>query len=384
MKKSQVNVLFNEQTKRRNRIVCISTLILIFFLISSVLFISYLKEKKGYLVYYSEKSKVDYKVFLNDNSFFENNYLDDKNRYIASLINYVNASFNYEINMNDIADFDYSYYIDAEVNVKENSSNKPLFTKKYNMLDKKSGSSNGKQQISINENLNIMYNEYNNLIQSFVNIYGLEKTNSTLTVSMHINVNGNCEKFDGNSNNSAVVSLIIPLTTKTVGIDIKNNLVESNDKVMICKNKSSLLQMIFLGLSIVFLTLSILTIIFLVRFIRKTRTDRNIYDIELKKILNYYYSYIQKVQNKIVITGDNVIQIDGESFYKNCYIFRLNNFTDMLEIRDSLNMPIVMSTNATNTVTTFIIADALNKSVYAYELRVNNKKRKTIKRRIDN
>ena len=118
MKKSQVNVLFNEQTKRRNRIVCISTLILIFFLISSVLFISYLKEKKGYLVYYSEKSKVDYKVFLNDNSFFENNYLDDKNRYIASLINYVNASFNYEINMNDMADFDYSYYIDAEVNVK--------------------------------------------------------------------------------------------------------------------------------------------------------------------------------------------------------------------------------------------------------------------------
>ncbi len=45
----------------------------------------------------------------------------------------------------------------------------------------------------------------------------------------------------------------------------------------------------------------------------------------------------------------------------------------MLEIRDSLNTPILMSSNEDDTATYFIILDALNKAIYIYELRIDNR-----------
>ena len=381
MKKNQVNAIFNDQVKRKKQIICFCIAIAIFFIIASLLFIGYIKEKKGSLVYYKENSNVDYKVFLKDNSFFETGYLDEQNRYIASLIDYINATFKYEISMdnNDVT-FDYSYRIEAEVSVKEKTSSKPLFNKKYELLSKKQNTTNGESNVVINENLNINYNEYNDLIKNFVNIYGLDETDSTLTLNMYVDVNGSCEKFEEDSNNSTVITLEIPLTTKTVGIDIKNNLVESKDNVMLCKNESVMKEILLLILSFASLITSLVLIIKLVKFIRTSRTARTVYEVELKKILGYYHSYIQKVENKIKLTKENFIELDGEHLYKNCHVLRLENFTDMLEIRDSLNTPIIMSSY--NDATSFIIIDALNKVIYAYELRVKSG-RKTIKKRIE-
>ena len=380
MKKNQVNAIFNDQAKRKKNVICYCAIIALLFIISSLLFMSYIKEKKGSLVYYKENSNVDYKVFLKDNSFFEENYLDSQNRYIASLIDYINATFKYDISIDEAnVNFNYSYYIEADVSVKEKSSSKPLFEKKYELVSKKENSTNGESNISINENLNINYNQYNDLIKNFVNIYGLDEVDSTLTLNMYVEVNGSCEKFEEDSNNSTVLSLVVPLTTKTVGIDIKNNLVEASDNVMLCKNDSTFKQMILLVLSIIFLIVALGLIVKLIIYIKKSRTARTVYEIELKKILGFYHSYIQKVNNKIKLTPENYIELDGERLYKNCHVLRLDSFTDMLEIRDSLNAPIIMSSYSD--ATSFIIIDALNKVIYAYELKVKTK-RKTIKRRI--
>lgn len=381
MKKNQVNAIFNDQAQRRKKIIGFCIIIFIFFIISSLLFVGFVKEKRGSLINYKENSNVDYKVFLKENSFFDVNALDEQNRYIASLIDYINTTFKYEISMeNETVNFDYSYRIEGEVEVKEKTSSKPLYNKKYELLSKKENSSNGESKVIINENININYNEYNDLIKSFVNIYGLDETDSTLTLNMYVEVNGSCEKFEEDSNNSTVLSLVIPLTTKTVGIDIKNNLVESKDNVMLCKNDSKLKEMTLLVLSIASLITTIIIIIKLLKYIKSSRTARTVYDVELKKILGYYHSYIQKVENKIRLTRENYIELDGERLYKNCHVLRLENFTDLLEIRDSLNTPIIMSSYTD--ATSFIIIDALNKVIYAYELRVKTT-RKTIKKKIE-
>ena len=188
-------------------------------------------------------------------------------------------------------------------------------------------------------------------------------------MNMYVDVNGSCEEFNEDSNNSTVISLVIPLTTKTVGIDIKNDILESSDNVMICKDQTSIInfKLIFGILSLVgCIYLTIMT----VKYIRTSRTAKTVYDVELKRILNYYHSYIQKVKNQVSVDLDNTLEIDGIGIYKNCQLFTLNSFTDMLEIRDSLNTPILMSTNSENTETYFIILDALNKAIYVYELKV--------------
>ena len=52
----------------------------------------------------------------------------------------------------------------------------------------------------------------------------------------------------------------------------------------------------------------------------------------------------------------------------------------MLEIRDNINAPILMSSNENNTATYFLILDVSNKAVYIYGLRVKDIKRQIRKK----
>lgn len=191
---------------------------------------------------------------------------------------------------------------------------------------------------------------------------------------MYISVIGSCDEFENDSNNESVISLIIPLTTQTVGIDIKNNLVESNDNVIICSDESPY-TILYLIASNIFGLLGIFLIYRLILYVVRTRTAETIYDIELKKILNNYHSYIQKVKNKMDLKANLGLEIDSQFNYKGCQFFKLEAFTDMLEIRDSINSPILMSSNEKNTATYFIILDVTNRAVYVYGLRVTDIKR---------
>ena len=375
MKKSQVNAILVDQVKRRNMILNFVCIIVVLSILSCAFLLIYVKKSSDYSVSYQEKSNVDYKVYLKANDFFDEKYLGLENKYIASLINYIDANFKYEISMKEKnVDYKYSYRIEALVNVSETKSSKPLYTKTTELLKVEEKSASSKDNVSINENLNINYNQYNDLIKQFVSIYKLDDINSTLTVSMYIDVIGSCEDFATDSSNESVMSLVIPLTTKTVGIDIKNNLVEASDNVIVC-NDSSPLTVIYAIVAVLILAVDAYFIYKMIKYIIHTRTAETIYDIELKKILNYYHSYIQRIRNNIDLKNGNMLQIDNDVIYKGCQYFKLESFNDMLEIRDSLNAPILMSTNDTNTATYFIILDVNNKAVYTYGLRVTDIKK---------
>ena len=375
MKKSQVNAILVDQTKRRNMILNFVCVIVVLSVLSLLFLFIFINKNRDYSVSYQENSNVDYKVYLKSNDFFDEKYLGIDNQYIASLINYIDANFKYEISMKEKnVDYKYSYRIEALVNVSESKSSKPLYTKTTELLKVDEKSASSKDNVSINERLNINYNQYNDLIKQFVSIYKLDDISSTLTVSMYIDVVGSCEDFETDSNNESVISLVIPLTTKTVGIDIKNNLIEASDNVIVC-NDASPLTVFYAILSVLILLLDGYFVYKMVKYIIHTRTAQTIYDIELKKILNYYHSYIQRIRNNVDLKNGNLLQIDNNVIYKGCQYFKLESFNDMLEIRDSLNAPILMSTNDTNTATYFIILDVNNKAVYTYGLRVTDIKK---------
>ena len=375
MKKSQVNAILVDQVKRRNMILNFVCIIVVLSILSVAFLFIYINKSRDYSVSYQEKSNVDYKVYLKANDFFDSKYLGLENKYIASLINYIDANFKYEISMKEKnVDYKYSYRIEALVNVSESKSSKPLYTKTTELLKVDEKTASSKNNVSINENLNINYNQYNDLIKQFISIYKLDDISSTLTVSMYIDVVGSCEDFESDSNNESVISLVIPLTTRTVGIDIKNNLVEASDNVIVC-NDSSPLTVLYAIVAVLILVVDAYFVYKMIKYIIHTRTAETIYDIELKRILNYYHSYIQRIRNNIDLKNGNMLQIDNDVIYKGCQYFKLESFNDMLEIRDSLNAPILMSTNDTNTATYFIILDVNNKAVYTYGLRVTDIKK---------
>ena len=109
------------------------------------------------VVCYKENSNVDYKVYLKENEFYDGNYAEKDNRYIASLIDYIIADFNYELEIfeEDIK-YNYKYKIEAEVNVKEENTNESIYNFKEELVPEKTFAHDSNSNAKINEQINIM------------------------------------------------------------------------------------------------------------------------------------------------------------------------------------------------------------------------------------
>lgn len=360
MKKNQVNAMLLNQTKRRNTVFAFICLIII---VSSIIlssFLIYFERNKKQYVSYDEHSNIDYKVYLKNNEFFQEKYLDANRQYIASLIDYINATFDYKISLEEKnLEYKYSYRIEANILVKEKGTDNPLFTENKILLSEKEQISS-LNEATIHENINIDYNYYNNLIKNFIKIYDLDETESVLTINMYVNVIGSCEEFEENNEKESIMSLSIPLTTKTVGIELSNNLINSQNNVMQCKNVYNNNE-IFIILGVLFSLIDLFLVIFVIKYEIKTRTAENIYERALKKILNNYSSYIQTLSADFDFNDYKLLKVD--------------TFTDMLEIRDTIRQPILMKENKDRTGAYFIIPSNTN-LLYVYRLKVGDNKKK--------
>ena len=148
-------------------------------------------------------------------------------------------------------------------------------------------------------------------------------------------------------------SLAIPLTLNTVSIDIGNNIITNNHNQFELSKAEN--NEWILAVSAIFLIISAVYVIILVRYIEKTKTAQMVYEKEIKSILSNYDSYIQKINGTYDIGTSQVLKIE--------------TFNDMLEIRDTLKQPILMLENEAKDGSFFIIP-ATNSIIYTYALRV--------------
>ena len=364
MKKREVKTIFENDTIRRNKIFRYILLALGSLIIACVLLTIFVSKNQVQYAKYDESSSIDYQVYLKNNNFFKDNYLASDKQYISTLIDYINAKFNYKLTLEENnVEYKYSYKIDAEVKVTDKETKKVVYTFTDNLIPIKDLEGDEKVLI-IDENVKIDYNHYNDIIKKFIATYDLTSVESTLNVKATVNVVGSCEELNENKTNESVMNLSIPLTQKTMALDITNQLVNTEDNLMICSRPSPL-NYIILIIAFIFVVLSITTFVNMIIYYNNSRTAKNIFDKELKKILSNYGPYIQKVDGTFALKGYQSVKIES--------------FTDMLEIRDSLNTPILMSTSDEAKSTYFFILDVANNAIYIYGLRV-----KEIQRQIDN
>lgn len=361
MKRNRVDEILNNQGIIRKIIFgYISTIVIVSVFVVSLLFVIINQNKVQY-VNYNESSKIDYKVYLKENEFFENSYLEKDNQYIATLIDYITADFNYELSIEESdIDYEYTYKILAEVDVKENNTDNSLYGFKDVLVGETIESLDSNNKATINQKVSINYNEYNDRIKKFINTYELEEITSTLNINMYITAKGKCNGYETENNGDTVISLTIPLTTKTVAIDMESNLVEQENKLTLCK-KNDYSSIIIIILMIILIGVDIFLISKLGKTIINSRTAESIYDRELKKILNNYRSYIQKINNEFELDGYQVLKVD--------------TFSDMLEIRDTIQEPILMVQSEEKRGTYFLIPSK-TKILYSYGLKVSDIEKK--------
>lgn len=321
-------------------------------IIISALVSAQLKEK--YYIGYRESGNIDYNVFLKENAFFEENYLGKDQSYVASLIDKIIADFSYEIDMDtDDVNYRYSYTVKSRLEIIDNTSDVAIFNPEYELVNVQNRSQSSSNRLKINEIVVINYDEYNDLANKFLETYDLTSTTSNIVVTLEVDVLSDCEAFSGSAVDTYTSELRIPLTTKTVNIKMTSAVPDAEANMIACTRGAG--SEVFKTTAIVLGVVDAVMILLLVAFIYFTRTADITYAARVKKILSQYKSYIQRINNLFETSGYQIIFV--------------SSFDEMLEIRDTIQAPILMYENEDKTCAKFMIPTD-SKLLYVYKIEV--------------
>ena len=343
----------NYQRHRKGWIIFQSIIIGIVTLVLAFGSYTYYKLNKASYVPYTQKGSVIYKAYLADNAFYEQEYLNGSHAYVASLIERMTADFDYNLNIeqSDVK-FNYSYKIDAQVEVRDKDSQMAIYNPVFELIPNKTLKGEG-NKIAIKDNVELDYKKYNQLAKDFIASYSLDDVESFLIVRMYVNVLGESQNFAQNKENNYVIELFVSLNKNTVTPYVVTPAETDEEKVLILNtNDTRLLRIILLGVAFA----DLLLVIILALYVRITRDKHIDYARKVKRIVSNYTSYIQKVNNPVTLENYQVLNVD--------------TFTEMLEIRDTLQMPILMFENDDRTNTQFFIVN--DRLLYLFEISVRD------------
>ena len=309
---------------------------------------------KKYYIGYREGGNINYNVFLKDNEFYDKEYIGKNQSYVASLIDRIIADFSYEIDMDaDNVNYRYSYTVNSRLEIIDTTSNVAIFKPEYELVDVQNKTQSSSSRLKLNETVIIKYDEYNALANKFIQTYGLTNVKSNIVVTFEVDVSSSCEAFAGSQVDNYTSELRIPLTTQTVNIKMTSAVPGDSASMIACMRGTG--SEAFKTTAIVLGIADVLMILLLVAFIYLTRTEDITYTARIKKILSQYKSYIQKINNMFDTYGYQVITVSA--------------FDEMLEIRDTIQAPILMYENGDKTCSKFMIPTD-SKLLYLYEVKV--------------
>ena len=294
--------------------------------IYSVLFI-YAKDKaltrvSKEVININEKSYIDYKVYLKDNSFYDKPYLDKNMAYVDSLIDKIKIDFDYSLNTSVESNLDIRYRVIAKLVIASQNNSNIFYEKEYDLTKLIIDEMVNKKEYTIHRDVVIDYHYYNNLANTFRSDYAVN-TSSRLDIALIVD-----EVNKKNSNyklsNSSVTTLSIPLSEQEISINLddrqinKSQTITKNSKLIV---KDILFLVIYITSIIMIIALMIYLIIRVIKIINNRTNKLSKYDKYIKRLLIGYDRIIVNVKTAPKKNKYNVIDVE--------------NFQELIDVRDN-------------------------------------------------
>ena len=335
----------------RNRLIYIQAAIAIVLVIVTFVFsVFYVKLNKDIYVTYTQSGNVVHKAYLKDES-----VQDDSYAYLSDNISFITANFGYDLAMGaSSVNYKYTYRVDAEVYIKDPKSGLNIYHSPYELIPQKTQTVENSSGFSIRELVQIDYNKYNREAERFIGANSLKDVNlqNELVVRMHVSMVGISESFVESKTDEYVIELYLPLVQKIVTPTVSSSVPSNEQKILVMDTN---VKLPFMICAIVFGSLAVFAWIALAVFVRFTRDKHTNYARKVKQILSSYKSYIQRITNSFDPSGYQILFV--------------SKITELLEIRDALQMPILAHENEDKTCTRFLIATNTN-VLYVYDVAV--------------
>ena len=297
---------------------------------------------------YNEEKNINYKVYLKENNFFEEEYLEKNQTYITSLIDHLEIDFDYDLKLDEKMSGDYSYYIKGTISAdKTNGGNGNYWQKEYNLTPKTEKKYQDSKKIKISDKITINYQEYNDILTSFKKEYGLAM-DGNLKIELVIKNNITNDKLDRTIVKKENLELNIPLTSLTIEVPIESNVKDTkgylvnelvyNDHIIF----TILEYLSYLMFSVVAVGITYLIVIII--------KSESIYNRKLNKILKTYDGIL--------------VEINALPKLKNMEIISVKSFNELIDAHSEIRKPISFAKNI-NSVTFILINEGI---VWTYTL----------------
>lgn len=241
-----------------------------------------------------EKSNLDYKVYLNKNDIYEEEYLDKDMSYIAELINLVKIDLKYNFEVSEKSNYDFKYQILGDLIIEDASSKDNVYYKKtYILSDEIEDIFEHDTSFAIDKTISIDYWYYNGLANKFKKDY---KQTAKSYLKIYVDIIG--ETLDTNYyrfTNKVKPSIIIPLGEEAIKIETNNI---NNTKKVGNKPLTSVRSMPLLALGLVLLLVAILILAQIILKIKYLFPKKSLYDKTIDKILKEYDEIIINTTTK--------------------------------------------------------------------------------------
>ena len=318
-------------------------------------FLIYRRLNRTFYIEYTEDSSSDYTVHYKENNFFEEEWLGPGQSYVTSLVDGIMTDFHYELNM-DVSNvaFDYTYEVFTQLVVSDKTSGAHIYDPIEAIVPKTTKSVSKSDTFSVDESVYIDFSKNNSLATKFISVYGLKNAKAALWITLKVDVVSASDDFEMNNENTHSVSLLVPLCEENFSIEDMTSLPSGESKVLACKKDGN--QDVYYGVFVAMSTLAGILGMLLMAFAYFTKNEDVTYANRVRKLLNSYRSFIQRIYGEFDSTGYQLVQI--------------KTFTELLSIRDTIQSPVLMSENKDETRAQFLIPTN-TKILYLYEIKVD-------------
>ncbi len=271
---------------------------------------------------YSDENQIAYRVYLKANDFYKEEYLGMNRAYVASLIDHIDIDYSYLFNIERLTKMDFNYRVIAQL-ILENNQGVSFVDEKYVIKDTTSDHIDNTNIYNINQHVVVDYGYYNYLANRFKNETGVD-INGYLNVYLEVDKKTD-EDLNYVINETTKSNIKIPLSERSLQINFDANNLEatkhvSPETIVTFNPEYLVIEIILFFIASIFLYRTICGI---TSFIK----EKSAYDKYVDKLLKEYDRLIVETKTKIDLSK--------------CHIADVKSFTELLDVRDNLKMPIM-------------------------------------------
>ena len=313
------------------------------------------KEDLSVLYNYEVYKSDDYKVSLKPNDFYTSKVLSSGGYYASQSIDNFMINLKYDFKLDKSANLDYTYNVTADlvskVNMNDNQD-KEVWHRTFNLIDNKN-TKDDMDSFSINQDVDIDYQYYNNLSHSYENKYGIViDTTLKIYLNVYININLDNKNID-NPKLQDYIELDIPINSTVTQVNKNYQDITYNSITNTAKNVY-ISEVIYYIIGILFIIGAVIIIIIKVK---NVIANANTYENNIKHILKYY--------SDLIVTVVNVPTLE------NLEVMNVTIFDDLIDIAEQNKKNIIYYEDIKEKKSNFYVI--VDKYVYIYVITQNKK-----------